>query len=52
LLHRRYALENTSIGASLMLIGDEFDTDYVTLLLNKKPDYLLTKGKLIESSDG
>ena len=33
-----------------MLIGDKFDTDYVSLILNKKPDNILIEGELIEST--
>ena len=43
-------MKNTSIQASLELLGDKFDTNYVTTLLNKKPDYILTKGDLIKST--
>ena len=43
-------MENTSIGASLSFVGDEFDTNYVTQILDKKPDYILTKGELIKST--
>jgi len=37
-------MENTSILAHLTFVGDEFDTDYVTSLLNRQPDYLRIKG--------
>ena len=40
-------MENTSIMASITLVGDEFDTDFVTSLLNKQPDYLRIKGAMI-----
>ena len=38
-------LENTSIMASLTFLGDEFDTDYVTTFLDRKPDYSCKKGE-------
>jgi hypothetical protein len=39
-------LTKTSILASLHFIGDDFDTDYVTAVLNKKPDEIRAKGDL------
>ena len=42
-------MENTSIRASLRLVGDEFDVNYVTEFLDRKPDYLRIKGEVIRN---
>ena len=44
------SFENTTIQAHFTLIGDEFDTDYVTAFLNRKPDYLRLKGEPLRFS--
>ncbi|MCL2048240.1 MAG: DUF4279 domain-containing protein [Defluviitaleaceae bacterium] len=41
-------MEKTSIQVSLELLGDMFDVDYVTTLLNREPCYTLTKGEIIK----
>jgi len=33
----------------MTLVGDEYDTDFVTSLLNKQPDYLRIKGSVIRN---
>ena len=42
-------MENTSIGASLRLVGDDFDVDYVTAFLDRRPNYLRVKGEIIKN---
>ena len=43
-------MKKTTIQASLEFIGDKFDTDYVTALLNKEPDCLVIKGEIIKTT--
>jgi hypothetical protein len=42
-------MEKTSIHASLTLVGDIFDIDYVTSTLGVKPDRVRKKGEIIRS---
>jgi len=41
-------MKNTSMQVSLELVGDEFDINYITELLNREPDYQLKKGDVIK----
>ena len=40
-------MNKTSIAAHLTLVGNDFDTDYVSLFLGTKPSYTRKKGELI-----